>query len=194
MPDLLWMVVGLGNPGPRYELTRHNTGFFVVDLLADRDRSFAWQSSTRFSGQFAKGTLAGARLLLVKPQTFMNLSGRCVQPLAHFYGVPPERIVAVHDDVDLDPGRLKLKQGGGDGGHKGIRSMAQLLGDPGFYRVRCGVGRPERGDVVDYVLHAFADGEWDTVRDMVDRAADAVTCLLTRGLREAMNRYNTRAN
>jgi len=185
------MVVGLGNPGSRYQDTRHNIGFMVVEALARRHGSFAWQTSSRFSGRFAKGSLAGQRVLLVQPQTYMNLSGQCVQPLAHFYNVPPTRMVAVHDDVDLEPGRLKLKRGGGDGGHKGVRSMAQLLGDPGFFRVRCGVGRPEHGDLVGHVLRRFGAGEARALEAQVKAAADAVVCIMERGLREAMNRHNS---
>lgn len=190
MADDLWMVVGLGNPGPRYADTRHNVGFMVVNELAHKGEGFSWQNSNRFVGQMARGTLGKHRVLLVMPQTFMNLSGRCVGPLAHFYRIPAERLVAVHDDVDLAPGRLKIKAGGGAGGHKGIRSMVDHLGDREFFRIRCGVGRPQFGEVSDYVLHRFDDDE--LAEKMVVRAAKAARFLMSRGLVETANRYNRR--
>lgn len=185
----LWMVVGLGNPGHEYQQTRHNVGFMVLDTMAERG-DLDWKSSNRFEAQFAKGRVARQGTVLVKPQTYMNLSGRAVQPLANFYNVRVDHIIAVHDDVDLELGRLRVKAGGGDGGHKGIRSMAQLLGSPAFYRVRFGIGRPERGDVSGFVLHAFDAEEAEQVEQQVERAAKAVGCLMTRGLKDAMNRFN----
>ena len=190
MDSELWMVVGLGNPGRQYEDTRHNIGFMVLDAMAEKQGGFYWKSSNRFEAVYAKGSLARQGVVLVKPQTFMNLSGRAVQPLAHFYGVDVERIVAIHDDVDLEPGRLKVKSGGGDGGHKGIRSMTETLGSQAFFRVRCGVGRPQRGDVTSFVLTSFQAEEQEQVEEQVKKAARAVGCLMTRGLREAMNRFN----
>jgi len=188
----LWMVVGLGNPGPRYEGNRHNVGFMVVDRLAQRGDAMRWQHSERFTAELSKGRLERQQVVLVKPQTYMNLSGRCVGPLSRFYQVSPEQVVAVHDDVDLDPGRLKIKSGGGDGGHKGLRSLTQEMGSQQFIRVRCGVGRPACGDVTDYVLQDFAQAERDAVQDQIARASDAVTAVITGGLRTAMNRYNAR--
>jgi len=131
-------------------------------------------------------------VLLAKPQTYMNLSGRTVGPLARFYRIEPANVIAIHDDVDLPLGRLKVKQGGGDGGHKGIRSVTQELGSPDFVRIRFGVGRPARGDVTDFVLSDFADSEREAVAAEVDRASDAVTAVITRGLRAAMNSYNAK--
>jgi PTH1 family peptidyl-tRNA hydrolase len=188
MEDRLWMAVGLGNPGPRYQANRHNIGFMVADLLG-RDRH--WEQSRRFDAQFAKLDLAGGqRLLLVKPQTFMNLSGRAAGPLAHFYRVPVQRVIAIHDDVDLEPGRLRVKAGGGDGGHKGIRSLVEGLGGGAFFRIRCGVGRPEVGDVTGFVLQDFTPAEREVLEQQIDRAAQAVESLVTRGLKETMNRFN----
>lgn len=190
MDSKLWMVVGLGNPGRQYEDTRHNIGFMVLDAMAQREEALYWKSSNRFEAVYAKGSLARQGVVLVKPQTYMNLSGRAVQPLAHFYSVDVDRIIAIHDDVDLEPGRLKVKCGGGDGGHKGIRSMTGTLGSPAFYRVRCGVGRPQKGDVTNFVLNEFYPEELEQVREQMDKAARAVACLMTRGLKEAMNRFN----
>src|ERR671936_2552074 len=151
--DLL--VVGLGNPGREYERTRHNAGWLVVDELARRVAG-SWRS--KFSGRLAEVRLDGARLALLKPETFMNDSGRSVAAAASFFKVPPESLVIVHDDVDLEPTRLQARAGGGLAGHNGLRSLAQTLGSQDFMRVRIGVGRPGRGDprsVADYVLSEF---------------------------------------
>jgi PTH1 family peptidyl-tRNA hydrolase len=184
--DLL--VVGLGNPGKRHELDRHNVGFMVVDELAGRHQGMF---RAKFSGRLAEVRLADRRLALLKPETYMNDSGRSVQPAAAFFKVPLERIVVVHDDVDLDVGRLQARLGGGLAGHNGLRSIASLLGDPGFLRLRVGVGRPGRGDpreVADFVLSRFPpedDGE-----AIVARAADVVETLAIDGLEEAQRRFN----
>jgi len=187
----LWIVVGLGNPGSTYQGNRHNVGFMVADRLAEGS-SLQWQRSERFAAELCRGRLARAEVLLVKPQTYMNLSGRSVAPLAQFYDVPIGQIAVVHDDVDLELGRLKVKAGGGDGGHKGLRSLGQELGSPEFVRIRVGVGRPVQGDVTDHVLQDFSAEEQAPVADQVGRAADAVIAILTRGLRSAMNTYNVR--
>jgi len=186
MDEQLWLVVGLGNPGDRYRDTRHNIGFMVVEALG---KEMVWQSSNRFAAHYTKGELSKRKLVLAKPQTFMNLSGESVGPLARFYNIPAEMVIAVHDDVDLEPGRLKIKAGGGDGGHKGVRSMAQWLGNE-FYRVRCGIGRPPVGEVVAFVLRDFSTEEQEALDKQIERAAKAVRCLMTRGLKETMNRFN----
>lgn len=186
----LWMVVGLGNPGDRYSGNRHNVGFMVVDALCAADGRLRWRPSRRFEADLAEGSLKGRELILVKPQTYMNLSGGSVAPLASFHQVPPSRIVAIHDDVDLELGRIKVKAGGGDGGHKGIRSMIDELGSPDFVRVRLGVGRPELGEVTDHVLSDFSPAEAEEVARQVELAARATEAVITAGVREAMNRYN----
>jgi peptidyl-tRNA hydrolase, PTH1 family len=186
----LWLVVGLGNPGTHYEDNRHNVGFMVVDLLSTQENTLRFGPSQRFEAQLAKGALVGRPAVLVKPQTYMNLSGRSVGPLAHFYRIPSERIAVVHDDVDLDLGRLKVKQGGGDAGHNGLRSLTECLGSADFIRVRFGIGRPEHGEVADFVLSGFRREEMSTVEEGVRRAARAVRTLITRGVKEAANRFN----
>jgi peptidyl-tRNA hydrolase, PTH1 family len=188
--DALWIVVGLGNPGEQYAGNRHNVGFMVVEALGVAADSLCWRSSRRFEAELAMGPVQGHALLLVKPQSYMNLSGRAVGPLAQHHRVPPERIVAVHDDVDLELGRLKLKAGGGDGGHKGIRSMTEALGSPDFFRVRFGVGRPEEGQVTDHVLRDFEESEREELEQQVERAGQAALAVMARGLKEAMNRFN----
>ena len=185
-----WLVVGLGNPGAQYQRTRHNVGFFVVDLLASAIEGPGLRPSGRFKGELVALSLGKHPALLLKPQTYMNLSGESVEPVAHFYRIAPERIIAIHDDVDLELGRLKIKQGGGDGGHKGLRSMSERLGSPDYFRVRIGIGRPRYGEVRDYVLQNFAADEQEAVEEVVGTAAKAIRILIARGLREAMNRYN----
>jgi peptidyl-tRNA hydrolase, PTH1 family len=187
--DLL--VAGLGNPGREYAATRHNVGFMVADELA---RRFGGSWRAKFSGDLAEVRLEGLRLALLKPQTFMNESGRAVGGAARFFKVEPEDLLVVHDEVDLEPGRLQARLGGGLAGHNGLRSVAQHLGTPDFARLRIGVGRPERGDprpVADFVLSEFPP-ELD-VDSLVARAANAVETIATEGLEEAQNRFNERA-
>jgi peptidyl-tRNA hydrolase, PTH1 family len=184
--DLL--VAGLGNPGGGYARTRHNMGFLVVDELARRhDGSFR----SKFSGQLADVRLDGLRAALLKPETYMNVSGRSVRAATRFFKVDPSELLVVHDDVDLETGRLQARLGGGLAGHNGLRSIAGALGTQDFLRLRIGVGRPERGDprpVADYVLSEF-EPEVD-VDALVARAADAVETLACDGLEETQSRYN----
>src|SRR5256885_2912967 len=184
--DLL--VVGLGNPGREYERTRHNAGWLVVDELARR-LDGSWRS--KFSGKLAEVRLDGGKLALLKPETFMNDSGRSVGAAARFFKVDPESVLVVHDDVDLEPGRLQARAGGGLGGHNGLRSLAQTLGTQEFLRLRIGVGRPGRGDprsVADYVLSPFELEE--DVGALVSRAADAVETVAREGVEAAQQRFN----
>ena len=184
--DLL--VVGLGNPGRRHQHDRHNVGFMVVDELARRhDAPFR----AKFSGQLCELRIGVARVALLKPETFMNESGSAVQPAVAFFKTPLEELLVIHDEVDLDQGRLQLRFGGGLAGHNGLRAIAGRLGSPDFTRLRVGVGRPGRGDprdVADFVLSAFAPE--DDADALVARAADAVECLLEVGLDEAQQRFN----
>ena len=147
------LIVGLGNPGPKYSWTRHNAGFMVLDELARR-AGIAVSRKT-FSGFFGEGTYRGERLLLLKPQTFMNLSGRSVNPALHFHRLSLQDLIVIHDDLDIPFGRVKLKDGGGHAGHNGLRSLMQELGGGQFARIRVGVGRPLHGDAADYVLSPF---------------------------------------
>ena len=184
--DLL--VAGLGNPGREYERTRHNVGWLVADELA---RRHGGSFRSKFSGRIAEARLDERRLALLKPETYMNESGRSVGAAARFYKAPPERTLLVHDDVDLEEGRLQARLGGGLAGHNGLRSIAQHLGTNDFLRLRIGVGRPGRGDqrsVADHVLSPF-DPHVD-VDELVTRAADAVEVLATDGLAAAQQRFN----
>jgi peptidyl-tRNA hydrolase, PTH1 family len=184
--DLL--VAGLGNPGREYAETRHNIGWLVVDELA---RRHGGSFRSKFSGQLAELRLEDQKLALLKPETYMNESGRSLAAAARFFKLDPGAVLVVHDDVDLDPERLQVRLGGGLAGHNGLRSVAQAVGTNDFLRLRIGVGRPGRGDrrpVSDYVLSKF-DPETD-VDELVSRAADAAEALAQEGLEEAQRRYN----
>jgi len=184
--DLL--VVGLGNPGREHERDRHNVGWMVADELARR-MDGRWRA--KFSGQLAEARLDALRLALLKPETFMNDSGRSVAAATRFFKVEPESLLVVHDDVDLEPGRLQARAGGGLAGHNGLRSLAQTLGTQEFLRLRIGVGRPGRGDprsVADYVLSPFELDE--DVGALVSRAADAVETVAREGVEAAQQRFN----
>jgi len=184
--DLL--VAGLGNPGREYERTRHNAGWMVLDELARRHGG-SWRS--KFSGSLSEVRLGDLRLALLKPETYMNESGRSVAGAARFFKVEPKSLLVVHDDVDLDAGRLQARAGGGLAGHNGLRSLAGDLGTQDFLRLRIGVGRPGRGDprsVSDWVLSAFAPE--DDVDALISRAADAVETVAREGLETAQARFN----
>ena len=184
--DLL--IAGLGNPGRQYERTRHNLGWLVLDELARR-LDGSWRS--KFSGSLAETRLDGSRIALLKPETYMNDSGRSVAAAVRFFKVEPESLLIVHDDVDLEPGRLQARRGGGLAGHNGLRSLAQYLGTQEFLRLRIGVGRPGRGDprsVSDWVLSGFAPE--DDVDALVARAADAAETIVRDGLEAAQALFN----
>jgi peptidyl-tRNA hydrolase, PTH1 family len=184
--DLL--VAGLGNPGREYADTRHNVGFMVCDELA---RRHGGSFRSKFSGELAEVRVEGSRVALLKPQTYMNESGRAVRPAARFFKVDPGALLVVHDEVDLEPGRLQARRGGGLAGHNGLRSIAQELGTQDFLRLRVGVGRPERGDsrpVADFVLSRFSPDV--DVDGLVARAADAVVTLVREGVEQTQQRFN----
>ena len=189
MADDRFLIVGLGNPGPSYAATRHNIGFGVVELLAIRNKA-------RFKSHKSRCEIVEARIgvvpvVLAKPLSYMNESGGPVNAAARFFKVPVERIVVVHDDLDLPFGALRLKRGGGEGGHNGLRSMTSALGSREYVRVRFGIGRPPgRQDPADFVLREFAAAERKELAFLIDRAADATELVVTDGLEPAQNRYN----
>ncbi len=185
----MWLIFGLGNPGARYASTRHNVGVRVLEVLAGRIG--AALRSRRFDALMGEGRIGGDKVLLLAPQTYMNLSGRSVSLAARYYREVPERIVVVHDDVDLALGRIRVKNGGGHGGHKGLRSIVEHLGSRDFIRVRVGVGRPPEGvDTADHVLSPFEVSERATLEEVLAHAADAVMMVVEEGVSAAMNRYN----
>jgi PTH1 family peptidyl-tRNA hydrolase len=190
----MFLIAGLGNPGPRYQATRHNVGFRVIDELARQCGVPASAFKDRFHGEVASARLGSADILLLRPQTFMNESGRSVQAACTFYKIKASELIVAHDDLDVPFSEVRLKQGGGDGGQRGIRSVTAALG-PDYVRIRLGIGRPPpdfRGDVADFVLQAFPSAELTTVDQMVARAAEAVSLVTALGLEKAMNRINQR--
>ncbi len=185
------IIAGLGNPGDQYRMTRHNMGFLVLDALAG-EAGIAVQKK-KFEALLGDGRLGSHRVLLVKPQTFMNLSGQSVRQVVDFYQKTAEDLIVVHDDLDLPFGTVRIKVGGGDGGHKGIRSIMDHLGGGAFTRVRLGIGKPPfKDDTEHYVLQAFPKADLEALAGVVRTACEAVREILDSGVRPAMNRYNTR--
>lgn len=193
----MWLVVGLGNPGPDYEAHRHNVGFMVLDRLLRRFG--AGSRSHKFASELSQADRNGQRIYLQKPLEYMNLSGQAVQRAMAFFRIPPDHVIVIHDEIDLALGTLRVKSGGGHGGHNGLRSISGAVG-PDYGRVRCGVGRPGgtgggkvpgKGDrVVGHVLSPFGKAERDEADVMIERAADAVEAILDHGYPYAMNRFN----
>ncbi|MFB9848975.1 aminoacyl-tRNA hydrolase [Micromonospora andamanensis] len=187
-----WLVIGLGNPGREYAGNRHNVGFMVAELLAGR-LGGKFGRHRRAVAEVAEGRLGlgGPKLVLAKPLTYMNLSGGPVASLAQFYKVPPGRVIAVHDELDIAYGQVRVKCGGGEGGHNGLRSMSKSLGTKDYVRVRFGIGRPPgRQDPADYVLSDFGTVERKELDFLVDRAADVVESVVVRGVEPTQNLYH----
>jgi len=188
----VWLVVGLGNPGPQYEGTRHNVGFRVIETIADRSGAAAPRE--KWGASVAETRLGDERVLLCKPMEFMNVSGQAVTRVAQFWKIDPARAVVVHDDLDLPLGRLKLGAGGGHGGHNGVRSILAEWGRADFARVRCGIGRPSSGKSgTGHVLGAFARDEQELWAATCLQAADATEAIIRNGLTVAMNRFNVKS-
>ncbi|WP_328340298.1 aminoacyl-tRNA hydrolase [Micromonospora sp. NBC_00421] len=187
-----WLVVGLGNPGREYAGNRHNVGFMVAELLAVR-LGGRFGRYKRVVADVAEGRIGfgGPKLVLLKPQTYMNLSGGPVAALAQFHKIPADRVIAVHDELDIPYGQLRVKLGGGEGGHNGLRSMSKSLGTKEYVRVRFGIGRPPgRQDPADYVLSDFGTAERKELEFLVDRAADMVESVVTKGVEPTQNAYH----
>jgi PTH1 family peptidyl-tRNA hydrolase len=184
-----WLVLGLGNPGPQYAGNRHNAGFMVLDVLADRVGGRFKNHKAR--GEVVETRLAGERAVLAKPRSYMNTSGGPAASLRDFFKAPIDKIIVVHDELDLEAGALRLKQGGGDNGHNGLKSLRQSLGSGEFFRVRLGIGRPPgRQDPSIYVLRDFTSAERKVLDVQLERAADAIEALILDGLAVAQNAYN----
>ena len=189
-PACDWLIVGLGNPGDNYSRTRHNVGFRAIDILASKlgtkiDRA-------KYRGLYGQANYKGQKLILLKPQTFMNLSGLSVMDAARFYKIPPEKIIVLFDDISLDVGRLRIRGDGSAGGHNGIKSMIGALNSQSFPRVKIGVGAKPHPDydLADWVLSAFPPAEEKALGPALERAADACLTLIDHGVYEAANRYN----
>jgi peptidyl-tRNA hydrolase, PTH1 family len=189
--SIQWVVVGLGNPGQEYARSRHNAGFMTIDRIAKRYHIELNRRS--FKAFSAEVKLAEKSTMLVKPQTFYNLSGECVSSLLGYFKIPPNRLIVVHDELDIEPGRLRIKQGGSDAGNRGVRSIAESLGTPDFIRVRIGIGRAQENDETkDYLLRFLTAAELHELGSNLDRAAAAIEALVESGLERAMNRFNQR--
>ena len=189
MAEDRWLIVGLGNPGSEYAGNRHNVGFDVADLLGER--SGARFKRDRSRAQLATGKVAGLAVILAKPMTFMNASGRPVAALRAFYKLAGDRIVVIHDELDIPFGDIRLKFGGGDNGHNGLRSVTTALGSRDYYRIRIGIGRPPgRMDPADFVLRDFSAAERKSLPDILNRSADAAEALLAGGLATAQNAFH----
>jgi peptidyl-tRNA hydrolase, PTH1 family len=199
MSDQPWLVVGLGNPGPTYAGNRHNVGHMVLDVLAARaGATFSTHKARAAVAEARLGVLPGGapgpRVLLAKPSTYMNTSGGPVAGLAQYFGIDPDHVVVVHDEVDIPFGDIKLKSGGGEGGHNGLRDITKALGTRDYVRVRAGVGRPPgRMDTADYVLKNFSGAQAKELPFLLDDAADAVEMVLTEGLLAAQGKFHTKA-
>lgn len=184
----MFLIVGLGNPGPAYEVTRHNAGFLLLDRLAEKCSIDLERSQTAHWG---RGRVFGKDSVLLKPQTYMNLSGRAVAEFKKAFSVETDSIIVAYDDCDLPLGRLRIRKDGGSGGHRGINSIIEHLGGNGFPRIRLGVGRPSVGSLVDYVLSPFAEEETEGLDGMLDRGVSSIEAILSRGLDHAMNSFNS---
>ena len=185
-----WMIVGLGNPGQQYASTRHNTGFMTLDLLAQRLQVKV--SKERFQALTAQAVYEGQKLLLVKPQTYMNASGLSVEPAAHYYKLPPERILVLFDDISLPVGKLRIRKNGSAGGHNGLKSLISSLGSGQFPRVKIGVGAKPHPDydLADWVLSTVSKTEWPDYQSAMEHAADAALCIVKNGCEKAAAEYN----
>ncbi len=184
----MYIITGLGNPGARYDSTRHNIGFEVVDQIARTHRIPV--RKIKHKALIGEGRIAGEQVVLVKPQTYMNLSGEALQSVIRFYKVPLENLIVIYDDIDLETGKIRIRQQGGSGTHNGMRSILAHLNSEEFPRVRMGVGKPEHGDLADYVLGRFRPEEIPIMEKAVIRAAEAVESFIKDGLQKAMNTFN----
>jgi PTH1 family peptidyl-tRNA hydrolase len=190
----MWLVVGLGNPGKKYEANRHNVGFMAVDEIARAESLGDFRD--KFSGLFSRGSASFGDVAVLKPMTFMNLSGDCVQPCAAFLKIAPKEIIVIHDELDVPFGDVRIKFGGGHAGHNGLRSLIDRLGTPDFIRVRVGISRPPpefRGDVADSVLANFDSSEKAELPKVIEKAVAAAVAIQKHGLDVAMNRLNAKA-
>lgn len=187
----MYLIAGLGNPGNRYKNTRHNIGFMVLEKIAARWEVDLKQKS--FDALWNRGKIAGVNVLLAMPQTYMNLSGNAVGKLIAYFKIDVSNLIIIHDDLDLSPGSVRLKQGGGDAGHKGLKSITRSLDSADFMRVRMGIGRPaDKGEVEDYVLRRFDSEEKVLFKQKIQLASEAVAEIVTSGLQQAMAKYHTK--
>ena len=188
---MIKLIVGLGNPGRQYEKTRHNAGFLFLDALA-QELGCTWLNESRFQALFAEGSVANGKVMLLKPDTFMNRSGQSVGKIARYYKLVPEEILVVHDELDFNPGVVKLKKGGGHAGHNGLRDIIAHLGSNEFYRLRIGIGRPPAGKaVVDFVLSSPSKPEWEMIVNASDLSRSLIGQMVTGDMAAVMSKLNS---
>ena len=188
--SVTWLVVGLGNPGSKYENTRHNMGFLALDMLAEKEHLKF--SKLRFKAWTATAELGGEKVLLMKPQTYMNLSGESVGEAARFYKIPADHVLVISDDISLPTGKLRIRPGGSAGGHNGLKNIIQHLGSDQFPRIKVGVGSPQHADhdIVDWVIGKPMGDDAKLLKQTLERAADAVSAVISQGPQKAMNQFN----
>lgn len=188
---MIKLIVGLGNPGRQYEKTRHNAGFLFLDAVAQQ-MGCSWTNESRFQGLFAEGSIANGKIMLLKPDTFMNRSGQSVGKIARYYKLLPKEILVVHDELDFNPGVVKLKKDGGHAGHNGLRDISAHLGSNEFYRLRIGIGRPPAGKVVaDFVLSAPSKNEWELLASAFDHSKGFINEMVAGDMAAVMNKLNS---
>lgn len=186
----MYLIVGLGNPGKKYELTRHNIGFEVVDLLSKALDIPV--NKTKFKALIGEGRIGTEKVVLAKPQTFMNLSGEAVIAMMHFYNVDPEHLIVIYDDIDTAPGKIRIRKKGSAGTHNGMRNIIYLLKRDDFPRVRIGIGKQIHGDLADYVLSRFSKEELPMMGEAIDKAKDSVLAIVEKNVDDAMNQFNAK--
>lgn len=185
----MFLIVGLGNPENEYARTRHNMGFDVVNMLADKYKIAI--SRSKFKGLYGIGKIEGEQVVLLKPQTYMNLSGESVIEFVNFYKLKPEEIIVIYDDIDTVPGRIRIRLKGGPGTHNGMKSVVASLNSENFPRVRVGIGQPEhKNDLINYVIGRIKDEDYDILQDGIKKAAEATACIIKNGIDSAMNKFN----
>jgi len=187
--ETMYLIIGLGNPEEEYSKTRHNMGFNTINKIAKQQKIEI--NKTKFQGLYETATIEGEKVILVKPQTYMNLSGNCVQEFVNFYKIEKQNIIVIYDDMDIEPGQIKIRKQGGPGGHNGMKSIIQMLDTEEFARIRIGIGRPKHnGDDINYVIGKIPEDEIPKLDDGVERAKDAVIEILKNGIDSAMNKFN----
>lgn len=188
------LIIGLGNPGEKYENTRHNVGFLTVDGFQSTVDGFEnWKINKKFNAEIAEGKIGGEKIILMKPQTFMNNSGQAVAAAAHFYKIKPADILVIHDDIDLPLGKIRIKKDGSSGGHRGVESIIVSLGSENFIKLKIGVApetRPKNFDAANFVLKKFSKAESKKLVEVIKKATDAADMILTDGVQNAMNKFN----
>ena len=185
----MYLIIGLGNPEEEYSKTRHNMGFNTINKIAKQQKMEV--NKTKFQGLYETAIIEGEKVILVKPQTYMNLSGNCVQEFVNFYKIDNQNIIVIYDDMDIEPGQIKIRKQGGPGGHNGMKSIIQMLGTEEFARIRIGIGRPKHnGDEINYVIGKIPEDEIPKLDDGVERAKDAVIEIIKNGIDSAMNKFN----